>query len=76
MGNRVAASFNDDDGNHCVDIFEREDGTFGFEEFRQDPEDLNGWFSLHRHSNQVFASEAEALAQAKASVAWMAILDP
>jgi len=24
----------------CVDIFSRPDGTFGFEEFRRDPEDM------------------------------------
>jgi len=26
----------------CVDVFARPDGTFGFEEFRRDPEDM-GW---------------------------------
>ncbi|HEY2564091.1 MAG TPA: hypothetical protein VGI44_10300, partial [Acidimicrobiales bacterium] len=26
----------------CVDIFSRPDGTFGFEEFRRDPEDMGG----------------------------------
>jgi hypothetical protein len=50
----------------------RDDGTFGFEEYRRDPEDMRGWFSLHRYSNQVFATDRDALAQAKATVAWMA----
>jgi hypothetical protein len=38
---------------------------------RRDPEDLNGWFPLHRHSHQVFATYEGALAHAKAAVAWM-----
>ena len=72
MSTRVVASFDSPAGDHCVDIFVREDGTFGFEEYRRDPEDLSGWFSLHRYEHQVFATEEDALAQAKAMVAWMA----
>lgn len=70
MVTRVVASFNSPAGDHCVDIFAREDGTFGFEEYRKDPEDTSGWFSLHRYSKQVFASDQDALVQAKAAVAW------
>lgn len=68
---RVVASFDNPTGDHCVDIFVREDGTFGFEEYRRDHEDLSGWFSLQRYSHQVFATEEDALAQARATVAWM-----
>jgi hypothetical protein len=56
---------------HCVDIFVREDGTFGFEEYRRDPEDVSGWFPLHRFSHQVFATAEDALADAKSRVAWI-----
>jgi len=72
MATRVVASINSPAGDHCVDVFLRDDGTFGFEEYRRDVEDQKGWFSLHRHSRQVFATEADALAQARATVAWMA----
>jgi hypothetical protein len=68
----VVASFDSPEGDRCVDIFARPDGTFGFEEFRRDPEDLRGWFPLHRYSNQVFLTEERALAHARAVVAWMA----
>jgi hypothetical protein len=68
---RVIASFNNDSGDHCIDIFQREDGSFGFEEYRRDHEDLRGWFSLHRHGNQVFSSEASALGYAKTAVDWL-----
>jgi hypothetical protein len=36
-------SIENDEHNRCVDLFERPDGTFGFEEFRRDVEDAGGW---------------------------------
>jgi hypothetical protein len=72
MSNRVLASFENDAKDHCVDVFVRPDGTFGFEEYRRDAEDGTGWFPLHHYAAQVFASEGAALAQAKATVAWLA----
>jgi hypothetical protein len=72
VATRVVASFNNPAGDHCVDIFLRDDGTFGFEEYRRDPEDMRGWFPLHRYWSLVFATEQDALAQAKATVAWLA----
>ena len=71
MGNKVLASLENPYGDYCVDIFARADGTFGFEEYRRDPEDGGSWHSLHRYSGQVFNSEEDALAQAKAYVAWL-----
>jgi len=71
MPNRVVASFNSSTGDHCVDIFVRDDGTFGFEEYRRDPEDMRGWFPLQHYSNQVFATDQDALVKAKVTVAWM-----
>jgi hypothetical protein len=72
VGNRVVASFDSPAGDHCVDIFVRDDGTFGFEEYRRDAEDLKGWFPLHRYSQQVFGTADDALARARATVEWMA----
>ena len=69
--NRVLTSFDNDEGDHCVDVFVRDDGSYGFEEYRRDPEDLGGWFPLNRYASQVFATEADAIAQARASIAWM-----
>ena len=71
MDTRVVASFNSPTGDRCVDIFLRDDGTFGFEEYRRDPEDMRGWFALNCYSTQVFATDRDALAQAKAKVPWM-----
>ncbi len=60
----------------CVDIFRRPDGTFGFEEFRRDPEDMGRWTPLAYHSTRTFGSEREALEAARAAVPWLApVLD-
>ena len=76
MGNKVLASIENHYGDHCVDVFSRVDGTFGFEEYRRDPEDGGRWYSLHRFSRQVFASEEDALVRAKACVEWLKPNDP
>ena len=55
-----------------MDVFVREDGTFGFEEYRRDPEDGADWRPLQRYSGLVFGSEQEALAKARERVAWLA----
>jgi hypothetical protein len=40
-----------------VDIFLRPDGTFGFEEFRRDPEDRGAWTPVAYFSGQEYDSE-------------------
>ena len=71
MPDKVLASLENPFGDHCVDIFAREDGTFGFEEYRRDPEDGAEWRSLHRYGGQVFNSQEDALARARAIVPWL-----
>jgi hypothetical protein len=59
-----------------VDIFSRPDGTFGFEEFRRDPEDLGVWTPVAYYSEREFSAEADAIEAARASVPWLAaVLD-
>lgn len=72
MAIRVLASFNNPAGDHCVDVFVRDDGTFGYEEYRRDHEDMKGWFPLNRYAHRIFATDGDALAQARVVVAWMA----
>jgi len=72
MANLVVASFDSPDGDYCVDIFQRADGTYGLEEFRRDAEDLKGWFPLHRHAREAFTTSDDAVAHARETVAWMA----
>lgn len=73
MADKVLASLANSHGDYCVDIFARANGTFGFEEYRRDPEDGGRWTCLHRYSDQVFTSEESAVIQAKASVPWLKI---
>ena len=49
---KVITVLANDAGDHCVDVFIRADGNFGFEEYRRDPEDGRGWFPLNRYSHQ------------------------
>lgn len=71
MADKVLASLENPYGDYCVDIFVREDGSFGFEEYRKDPED-GRWRSLHRYAGLVFGSQPEATAQATTHVPWLA----
>lgn len=60
----------------CVDIFQRPEGTFGFEEFRRDPEDVGEWTPIAYYSVREYRSEADALAAAREAVPWLAgVLD-
>jgi hypothetical protein len=60
----------------CVDIFRRPDGTFGFEEFRRDPEDMGSWTPIAYYSVREFRTEDDATATARSAVPWLpAVLD-
>lgn len=66
----VLHSINSPDGHLCVDVFDRPDGTFGFEEFRRDYEDKSGWFAIGGHAGRVFKSPKDALDAATQDVSW------
>ena len=55
----------------CVDIFRRADGSWGFEEYRRDPEDGRGWQQAGSFSGRRFADEDAALAAAVRGVGWL-----
>jgi hypothetical protein len=71
MPDKVLRSLQNPAGDQCVDLFVRDDGSYGYEECRRDPEDPRGWFSLRRYAHQAFDSEASALAHAQSTVAWL-----
>ena len=58
-------------GQICVDIFRRPDGSFGFEEFRRDPEDARGWYVVGLQGARRFASREEAEKAARRACDWM-----
>jgi hypothetical protein len=68
---RVLSSHQTDDAYRCVDIFSRPDGTYGFEEFRRDPEDMGAWTPVSYFSGREFATENAALAAARNAVSWL-----
>lgn len=70
--NKVMQSINAPDGITCVDLFRRPDGSYGFDHFRRDPEDPRGWYSIGHHAGNVYASQAEAHAEALQRVPWLA----
>jgi hypothetical protein len=67
----VFESINAPDGERCVDIFRRVDGSFGFEEYRRDIEDRRGWFAIGGHADLRFDDAEAARRAAAAQVAWL-----
>jgi hypothetical protein len=67
----VLISIESPDASHCVDIFVRADGTFGFEEFRGESDGAARWQSLGRYQSLTFASGPAALSEAKLRIQWL-----
>lgn len=67
----VLASFENPEHDRCVDLFRRPDGTYGFEEFRRDPEDAGAWTPVQFFARRIFASREDALEAAKLAVVWL-----
>ena len=55
--NTVILSVNNDEGHLCVDIFIRENKTFGFEEYRKDPENIDGWYKVGNYSDKIYKNQ-------------------
>jgi hypothetical protein len=70
--NVVIRSYNLDGDTQCVDIFRRSDGTYGFEEYRREPEDGRGWFAIGNYSSRSFERELEAVTNAMGNISWLA----
>ena len=73
---QVLSSLEDEDGTRCVDVFRRSDGSFGFKEFRRDPEDGGRWTLVADYSDWRFISPGEALRHAGNVVAWLGMAHP
>ena len=68
---KVVLSVNHDGVTICVDVFQRCDGTCGFEEYRRDPEDNTGWFAIGHHAHLVFADIKSAKDAAIHYIYWL-----
>jgi hypothetical protein len=69
----VLDSIEHSEGNRCVDLFVRPDNTYGFEEFRKEPEDAGAWTPVRYHSTQSYSSKREALKAARNCVTWLSL---
>ena len=67
----VVDSIENDEHNRCVDVFQRPDGSFGFEEFRRDVEDAGAWTPVQFYSSAVYQSKEAALNAAAKAVTWL-----
>jgi hypothetical protein len=67
----VLTSYQTFDADRCVDIFSRPNGTFGFEEFRRDPEDMGVWTPIAYFSSHEYNSRTEAIDAAMLKVPWL-----
>ena len=72
----VLASNQTAESDRCVDIFSRPSGSFGFEEFRKDPEDMGVWTPVGYFSGLEFQTEVDAQNAALRAVPWLtSVLD-
>lgn len=71
-GERVLHSVHNDVVDRCVDFFRRADGSFGYREFRRDPEDQGRWSLTAAYDHGVHADYPAALAAALGHVSWLA----
>lgn len=67
----VFRSIENGEHDRCVDLFQRPDHSFGFEEFRRDAEDEGRWMPVQYYSGLSYGSEADALAAAATVVGWL-----
>jgi len=70
MSRTVLQSLENFEHDRCVDLFRRDDGSYGFESFRRDPESSGGWFPVGGFADEVFDSDNAALQSARQRVAW------
>ena len=67
----VLASHQTFEADRCVDIFKRPEGTFGFEEFRRDPEDMGLWTPISYFSGWEYPTEEETIDAACKAAPWL-----
>lgn len=67
----VVKSHETPERDRCLDVVSRPDGTWGFEEFRKDPEDMGAWTPIRDFSGHEYPTESEAVVAAKLAVPWL-----
>lgn len=70
MEKTIKKIFMKSDGTRKVEIFQRENKTFGFEEFEFGPEE-NSWFPVGNYSFAIIDSLDNAIREAEDRVSWL-----
>ena len=55
----------------CIDLFVRKNKTYGFEEYRKDPENIMGWYKIGNYSGKIFDTKEEAYNNACVKIKWL-----
>ncbi|HEU4377041.1 MAG TPA: hypothetical protein VFR73_00595 [Hyphomicrobiaceae bacterium] len=71
MAANVVTTVHNRDADRCVKIIKQADGTFGFQEFRRDPEDVGRWTLVTEVARTDFITQLQAMAAAQEEVAWL-----
>ncbi len=66
----VINSINNDNNNLCIDFFIRNNKTFGYQEYRKDPENTSEWYRIGNYDYKVFSNKDEAYHDAKKTIVW------
>jgi hypothetical protein len=66
MAAGVIATLHNAAADRGVKIMMRSDGTFGFNEFRRDPEDAGAWTLVRENPQGIYATQEQATAAARA----------
>ncbi len=67
----ILATYETQEHNRCVDVFARPDQTYGFEEFRRDPEDMGTWYDVAYFAEHRYDTREEAEQAARREVGWL-----
>ncbi len=70
----VVTSARTPNGDRCVDVFVRPSGTYGYEEFGRDPDDMGVWTPLHHLCDRELSDLEEVLDAVRRSVPWFVLM--
>jgi hypothetical protein len=68
---RVLTSLHNESVDRCVDFFVRPDGSFGYKQFRLDPEDMGTWSMTAFDERGIFDTYQAALDAALGHIVWL-----
>ena len=68
--NFVIYSVNNFDESRCLDLFQRKNNSFGYQEYRRDKETYEGWYKVGSYEDMIFLTKEEAYNSAYENIGW------